>query len=304
MIFLERQILLSSYVRSAVIVLLLPIGCAKSQQPKTNTSKTISQADSLDALLWVYDDVPETTRTRFAEFELREVQGMLEDELWGVHEGKDACLIPHTAGRLLEIVAQEDLDGDGWIDLVIGDLGSGKCCPRQFSIVSYRGQGQYHQSKPQGAALHLPMLQKDHGKWAITIENSVLDAYASYKTQEVFAVADGELNRVDLLKPVNLAAIAEMNVATFDTLDKSANIDLSFDLDNDGKLDRITGSYWPQWGRVMWSLAFGNGKVMQDGTPFKRLGILASKTEGFHDLVVDHDRVLTWKGKRYEEQED
>ncbi len=255
-------------------------------------------------LLWVFDDVPETTKTRFGEFELREVQGILEDELWGIHEGKDACIIPRTAGRLLEIVAHEDLDGDGWIDLVIGDLGNGKCCPRQFSIVSYRGQGQYHQSKPQGAALHLPQMKQNNGKWAITIENSTLDAYACYNTQEVFAFAAGELNRVDLLKSMDLAAIAEMNVATFDTLDKAAIIDLSFDLDNDGKLDRITGSYWPQWGRVMWSLAFGNGKVMQDGTPFQRLGILATKTEGFHDLVVDHDRVLAWKGKRYEEREE
>ncbi len=291
-------------LRCITIALLLPIGCAKSQQPLEHPiSGPQRRADSLDALIWNYADGPETTRARFGDFELVEVEGTLQDELWGQFDGQKIVVIPRTAGRLLEIVAEEDLDGDGWIDLIVGDLAEGKCCPRQFSVVSYRGHGQYHQSKPQGAALHLPHLQQSNGKWAIEIENSSLDAYGKYKTQEVFEVREGELNRIDLLKPIDLEALAELKVACYDTVDKSAKIDLNFDLDGDGKMDHITGMYWPQWGRVMWSLAFGNGGVMQDGTPFKRLGVLPSKTDGFHDLVVDHDRVLEWKGKRYEERD-
>jgi hypothetical protein len=196
----------------------------------------------------------------------------------------------------------EDLDGDGWMDLVVGEAAEEKCCPRQFTVISYRGNGKYHESKPQGAALHLPALSMYQGKPVLTIENRQLDPYQSYATEEIFTLEAGELKAIAANHPTERIALSEMRIGAFDSLSPKATLELAFDLDGDGKTDRVVGRLWPNYHRILWSVTFGNGIVMEDGMPFQRLGVLPTKTEGVHDLVVDADRVLIWKpkSKRYD----
>lgn len=307
MISLEGKRLASHWLRLIAATMLLPLGCAKSQQnPDSTHSAPAKTPDSAESLLWIDDIGSDTTRSRYGEFELIEIEGQAEDQLIGYFEGKSVTVIAGKQGLCLQVVSQNDFDQDGWEDLLMGNLSacSGHCCPDQFFVVSYRGQGQYLRSKPQGLALHQPEVSTWQGKPSIIIENGTLDGYDTYATKERFVVEEGELKSVEVLKPKEIDALQECRVETYDTLPRNEAMGMTFDLDSDGKVDTITGKYWPQWSRVMWSVKFGNGQQMEGGPPFKRLGILSSKTEGHFELVVDRDRVLEWTGKRYEEREE
>jgi hypothetical protein len=285
-----------------LVAALLPFGCAKSQAP--SPEKPQIHVQSGIAELWEPEWAPDTLRIRMDAFEWRRVDNQSYDEIWGFFDSIPVCIIPSTAGKLLEMVAAQDLDGDQQPDLLVGELAGDHCCPNVYRVISYLGAGQYHQSAPKGHALHTPQIQAKLNAPIIEIENGVIDPYDSYQTKERFTVEAGEFKFQSLVQPKELPALDELRIAAFDTIGTDSLIRLQFDLDADGKMDRITARYWPRWQRVMWSLNFGNGKGMEDGIPFQRLGVLASTTDGVHDLVVDYDRILVWKGKRYEEKED
>lgn len=290
-------------LRFTVVILTFPIGCAKSQPPAEELQQPI---DTRDAIIWTAGSGLETTRTRFADFELVEVERAPQDELVGHFEGQEVVIIPRSEGLCLDIVFHQDLDADGWEDLVVGQIGAcnGACCQDRYFVVSYRGHGEYVRNAPQGAALHTPTLSLVHGKWFVNIENGTLDPFEAHAAVERFSLVDGRMTAVEVLEPTPMAALQEIGVGAYDSLAADAAVEMRYDLDGDGVGDLISGKLSPQWGRVRWSLQFGNGTLMDGGAPFKRLGILPTQTDGKHDLVVDRDRVFVWTGKRYEELED
>jgi hypothetical protein len=67
---------------------------------------------------------------------------------------------------------------------------------------------------------------------------------------------------------------------------------IEFDLDGDGKKDVISGRFWDRWGVIFWTVKFANGKEFATTEPCKRIGVLATATNGVHDLVCDQDLVI------------
>ena len=52
---------------------------------------------------------------------------------------------------------------------------------------------------------------------------------------------------------------------------------------------------------VLWSVHFANGKSFESNLGCDRVGVLASKTNGVHDLVCEQDTILRWNGTEYKE---
>lgn len=50
---------------------------------------------------------------------------------------------------------------------------------------------------------------------------------------------------------------------------------------------------------MFWSVEFANGKKFKSDLGCKRIGVLATKTNGVRNLVCDQDTVLSWDGDAY-----
>lgn len=53
---------------------------------------------------------------------------------------------------------------------------------------------------------------------------------------------------------------------------------------------------------MFWSVKFANGKSYETSEGIKRIGVLSSKTNGVHDLVLDFDGIMIWDGRKYKEK--
>lgn len=282
------------------------MSCAKSQ-PQGNSSHH-QGGDSLQDFERMLPFVPDTSSTNFGDFQIEQVQGNPFHTLMGHFEGNDSTLIAFEDSIHLELSAEEDLDEDGYMDLVLRNNAAwkGQCCLHSYFIASYRGNGRYTLSHFRGNAFHNPVIERWKGKWSVIIDslNSSLDTIALLDMRQRFIFHDGELEMAEKIVHAEIDALAEIRAAAYDSFNTSDTLRLVFDIDSDGKSDVITANLWERWGRLRWSIHFGNGKTMLDGIPARRLGVLPSITQGCHDLVVDFDRVLVWNGKRYEERED
>ena len=65
--------------------------------------------------------------------------------------------------------------------------------------------------------------------------------------------------------------------------------------------DKITCTFWDRWGTILISeIEFSSGIIMEgNSTGCKRVGVLETKTNNFHDLVCGDDHILRWNGKEY-----
>jgi hypothetical protein len=289
------------------IVFVLSSGCAKSQ-PNTSGPDDLSKHNELeDSFEFFEASAPDTSRLVLGNFEFQQVEGQPHHALIGNFEGSSQEIIAPADAGCLDVMAEQDLDGDGFQDILLRYNAAciGQCCLNSYFVVSYRGNGRYHYSEKQGASFRDPVVTQWNGKWSVIIENSpeatISTAISSNKQR--FVLDGGELVKVEDIPNAEIAALKELRALAFEGADAADTLKMEFDLDADGKMDLIWGTFWKSRGRLRWSVNFGNGKIMWDGTPCKRLGILATKTEGLHELVVDQDRILEWTGKRFEERE-
>lgn len=289
-------------------LLLLQCGCARSQTDQGGEwDPNPAQADMEDTALFS-PPIPDTARYDGGIFHIQRISGKPYSGLV-VGEGAEAVQVIREEDEIcFEVLDSRDLDGDQYAEILLRDITAcrGSHGLDRFFIVGKGADGKYHRSQPKGWAFREPAFEMWQGKTTLLIENleGVTSSKALAHPTERYLYEDGELRLVETLELEARSAVTELLATTYDTLAPADSLRMSYDLDGDGRQDRIVGGLWPQWHCVRWSVYFGNGKSMLDGTPFKRLGVLASVTEGYHDLVVDHDRRLVWKGKRYEEQED
>jgi len=75
---------------------------------------------------------------------------------------------------------------------------------------------------------------------------------------------------------------------------------LLFDLDGDNRLDTVFTEPYHKWNSSICSVNFANGISLNwIAIAVVRVGVLPTKTNGVHDLVVNLDHVLVWNGKEY-----
>jgi hypothetical protein len=214
-------------------------------------------------------------------------------------EGRPHPLIDTGAEMCLEVVAQEDFDGDGARDaLVRHDVGcGGNCCGNSYFFYGYRGDGHFQRTEEFGYAWTEPRVEKWQGRWSVVVTsaNEGLNRDAPAEVTERYVLDAGRAVKVEESARPSRAALAEMRV-------DSGPSGLSYDLDGDGTADRITGEICERWGRFLWTVRFSSGAEFTSSVGCKRIGVLSTKTNGVHDLVCDQDDVLTWNGRAYEMQ--
>ncbi|WP_157202725.1 hypothetical protein [Calidithermus chliarophilus] len=201
----------------------------------------------------------------------------------------------------------KDFDEDGYSDVLIRMNGGcgGNCCLDEYFFVSHRGNGRFSRSKPFGYAYKEPKIERHRGRWSVVVEvrNEGFNTDDPIDVRERYVLEDGNAVLVEKSELKPLLALAEMKSEELSDLTAAEERSLRYDLDGDGTDDQIIGSFWARWGRISWRVQFSSGLSFDDNRACKRIGVLASRSQGVHDLVCDLATVYRWDGKTYVRQE-
>lgn len=216
-------------------------------------------------------------------------------------DGKVYRVTPKSS-KCLNIVSQRDFAGTGVISALVMDITAcgGNCCPNQFFFVSYAGDGQFKVSKEFADSWKDPVIERWKGRWSVVVvsNNAGMNRERPVEYTRRFELQDGEAVKMEEHQRQNMKALVEIWSDIFKGTPGEKHT-IKYDLDGDGKKDTITCTYWERWGSMFWSVEFANGKTFKSDLGCKRIGVLATKTEGVHDLVCDQDVVFKWDGEKY-----
>lgn len=198
------------------------------------------------------------------------------------------------------IEAQEDFDGDGIVDALVCSPNIGSAGGSSWVFVSYAGNKRFRKSKvmsipPDGYAM--AELSKVNGK-------KVLDFYVvdlgKKVVRERYGLKDGKAVSMSVPTPrFPLYVIMK----TIDMEDFDNGKSLVFDFDDDGVNEKVTSTGSYHFGRSL--VLEKNGKKYEFGIGtlygVGELHVLASKTNGMHDIMSEHDirTIYKWDGTTY-----
>lgn len=218
---------------------------------------------------------------------------------------KVSILINKAKGKCLQIAEQRDFEGNGLKDALIEDITAcgGNCCPNRFFFVSARPDGTFVVTDEFADSWKDPVIEKWKGKWSVVVvsNNEGVNRERPVEITRRFVLEDGKAVKMEEHQRKNMKAIVEMRSEIFKGDDPGETHTFQYDLDGDGKKDTFTGRLWERWGRILWTVEFANGKSFSSNDACKRIGVLATKTNGVNDLVCDQDTVLHWDGDAYKE---
>jgi len=219
--------------------------------------------------------------------------------------GKRHVLVSKSKDKCLQIVDERDFDGDGLLDALVKHITAcgGNCCSDGFFFVSALPDGSFAVSDEFADSWKDPAIEKWKGRWSVVVvsnnEGVNLDRPVEFTRR--FVLEGGKAVKVEEHQRQEIKSIVEMRSEIFRFGKEEETHSLKYDLDGDGKKDTITGHLWDRWGRIVWTVEFANGKTFSSNDACKRIGVLAAKTDGVHDLVCDQDTVLHWDGSKYKE---
>lgn len=216
---------------------------------------------------------------------------------------RSRVLINKSKGKCLRIVEQRDFDGDGLLDALVEDITAcgGNCCSEKFFFISARPDGTFAMSREFADSWTEPVIEEWNGQWSVVIvsNNEGVNRERPVEITRRFVLQGGKAVKVEEHRRKELETVAELRSEIFKRDDPEEMHTLHYDLDGDGKTDTISGKRWERWGRILWIVEFANGKTFSSNDGCKRIGVLASKTNGVNDLVCDQDTVLRWNGDEY-----
>lgn len=202
----------------------------------------------------------------------------------------------------INVVEQEDFDGNGVVDALIEENACGGnigiFC---YYIVSYSENGYFSISNSVCGDKY--SIEDWKGKKSILVYSGHYGVGNDEIGTEMerFVLKDGKLELVETLKKQLIASVKELRSSDFHQ-ESEKPMRLSYDLDGNGITDYFECYYWERWGCMTIRKFVLNGKEVKDDDlhhSAKRIGVLSSITNGYHDLVIDEDEIVKWDGKKY-----
>jgi hypothetical protein len=218
--------------------------------------------------------------------------------------GKEYTLIDKKAEKCLILEEQRDFDNNGSMDALVTSIDAcgGNCCPNSFFFVTYKGKGEFVVSDDFGSSRGNLKIENWKGKPSIVmIENNEgynLEQAEEIKYRYVLDTA-GQAEVAEYSIRKHIPSLRDMKSTEFEFTKSGEYRKMEFDLNGDSKMDLIKGELYERWGRIIWSVTITGMSEITSEPHCKRIGILSTKTAGFHDIVCDFDKVLHWDGKKY-----
>lgn len=222
-------------------------------------------------------------------------------------EGHTYTIVAKAEERCLFLEDVRDYDQDGLPDALVRE---GKSCGGSgagfsFFFVGYGGDGWFKRSDAFGddAVWMDPDVAPWKNGWSVVvaIQNEGYGLEPRQWVRARYGFAGGSAVLLERRERMELVALAEIRSAAF--RDRPANDTqlLHFDLNGDGTEESIECTLWDRWGLLQGTVQDASGKRLSAPQVLvgKRIGILADKHLGYHDLVLDHDALWRWDGEMY-----
>ena len=193
------------------------------------------------------------------------------------------------------IEAVVDLDGDGIGEVLLKTQSSGNCCGPTFHIIKRVDEGFYDiLSHEELQGWPSVSIRQRENRTSLFVRNASEGTNNTSMEDTIveLKLVDGKLRLI--FKSLNTAMIHAAMQVTSEELKTTGNKTLEYDLDLDGKPDRLTCSYWERWGAVSCSLSSSKYGELKMSGGCNRIGILPTSTDGMHDLVCDRSDILSW----------
>jgi hypothetical protein len=233
--------------------------------------------------------------------------------IYGIVQGKKHLIFPKAneeADLFIDIVKTQDFDGDGLSDALISESTGGNCCASMYKIASYQATKGFsvHDltdawDEPQISSRINPKTGKPQKIIKFISNNEGINTDDFQEERKSYVLENGKPILITTERDKELKALVEKRSNQLTEAEtKQANFNvLSYDLDGDGKKDTINGSFWERWGRISFEINFANGTQVKNNNDLhcKRIGVLANKTNGVHDLVCDTATLFKWTGTTY-----
>ena len=266
---------------------------------KTSFSFTfIDTYANSDASVPLMEKITYYTKTRTEdEWRFKDLYAEVDGHVYQVDVPDSICI---------EVVEQDDFDGDGHLDALIKDIQAcgGNGIGNSFFFVSYKGTGFFSISNSFGKNVwEDPVLEIWNGIKSVIIfdTNMGLNTDPKFLTNERYILKQGEAVCVETSKKNSITALQEIKASDFHNGKEEETITLSYDLDENGVMDNLYCTYWPRWDLLWFELEL-NGIIME--TKYQagvtRIGVLPSKTKGFYDLICNQDDIVKWNGENYD----
>jgi len=227
-----------------------------------------------------------------------------QQELKAVVNDKVFTLISKDDQLCIGIEKKGDFNKNGYEDILVKIINGcgGNCCGNSYQIFSYNGQ-EFKETEQVGYDWNgIEISESSVGFNFIiqTVNEGVGNTDMCNDKVETYQLKDYDLELINVVKEQKLNSITELKASDFEGRENEV-LFLNYDLDGDGKIDKLTCSYWERWGRITnWKIEFGNGKSFKGESSPKRIGIMNTKTNDVNDLVLECDEILKWNGLKYE----
>ena len=236
------------------------------------------------------------------------------DEIKAEINGKEYILISYEEELCLHIVRSDDFNNDQYEDVVIQHITAcgGNCCANSFQIFSFDGK-KFHKSDIVGYDWNgIEIVETELG-FSFVIDDVHEGAGNTSMCNDrvlVYKLTEQKFELINEMIDQQIPAIIQLTSEDFEKTypNELGNVDnrisLTFDIDNDVKIDTLSASYWWRWGRLSsWEINFGNGSTYysEEYSSPKRIGIMKSTTNGVHDIVMECDEILKWNGETFEQ---
>ena len=180
---------------------------------------------------------------------------------------------------------------------------SGNVWPlEEFSFITYQPtSGNFIITDRFGSMAETPTIKRHEGGYSVTVSSR--SPYQMGESIQTYILKDGVAEMIEHTEKEPLRAIAEILPGDFSESEKRYGKSMKFDLNGDGEMEEIKTTYWERWTSINWDVIHPNGKISEgDGACF-RIGVLPSKTRGYHDLVCGLEHVYVWDGRKYVDRE-
>ena len=215
-------------------------------------------------------------------------------------------LISNEDELCIDSVITGDFNNNGYNDILIEIINGcgGNCCGNSYKIFSFNGK-EFIGTEVVGWDWDgVEIFQPSSNGFSFRV-NSNKEGYSNSSlcnnTIETYQLDNYSLKLINVVKDNMLNAIIELKTSFFVEQEGGETLLITFDIDDDGKLDSIIGSSeHTRWGEFSWDIKFGNGKIINGFEATKRIGVLNSKTNNVYDLVIGCEDVWKWNGVKYE----
>ncbi len=260
---------------------------------------------------------PETVAISYG---LNNGSGQCNTQLYARVNGERQVLIDFDQHKFLYIQLQDDFNNDGFLDVLVENR---KGCHSEtestylahegssYFIMAYDGQ-KFHMTNEVGKDWDgIEMVMRD-GKLHIAIETAEERSYtysdklSCNDKEETFVLDNFKLKQVAVDQKTKMTTLMEMDCLSLiqQTSIVESYDEFNVDFNNDGYKDELRFTYYKDlkgYDNLYLRLATINPdiEINTQKRSVKRLGILASKTNGYNDLVINCDEIMSWNGEEY-----